>query len=344
MAQKSVSREWMLRSIRGASVTDIHKIVQRESFRNEEAFDLLADRCKELYQQSPRTGLEASLLLYEFSLSLSIDAQGKALDILGSSYRRNGRYDKAAEVYRRALAMPVSDSIRGGLLQRQAVLDMLSLRFDDALAATNRSIEMLQGPALGCSFVIRSQVHSLMGDYKNSVADAGFGLTQLVEGKTDERWFISAVQSISNALLAGPGGLDDLRAASSLIKNLKRRLRGSGSGRYRSTAWLYLDWIEGQISGRLGSHRQAVRQLEKVRDRFYEAGGDCYLRDALLVSIDLAVVHDAMADSATAVGECDKALEIAEALGLETEVSLLKAYRSSRSFMGLEREARGIKV
>ncbi len=343
MARKSVSREWMLRSIRGASVTDIHKIVERESFRNEEAFELLADRCKELYEQSPQVGLQAALLLYEFSLHLSIDAQGQALDILGSSYRRNGRYDKAQDAYKRALAMPIADEVRGGVLQRKAVLNLMELQFDDALMAINRSFEMLQGSALGCSFIVRSKIYGLKGDYKKSADDAGLGLT-LLDCKKDQRWFISGVQSVAHALLAGTGSTEDLRAAYNLIDTVKRQLRGTGSGRYRSTGWIYLDWIEGQINGRLGSHRQAVRQLEKVRDRFYEVGGDCYLRDALLVSVDLAVVHDAMADSARAASECDAAVELARALGLQSEMSILSAYRARRAFVGLDREVRGIKV
>ena len=343
MAQKPVSQRYMARTIRGATLEELARITRRERFRTAAAFELLAERCKQICDETPRLGLPVARLLVDFSSHFSSDAQGRAACLLGAACRRNRRYGAAWEAYQKALTLPLSDSVKGTVLHSQAVLHLDLLDFPRALEDANAAIELQEGERLGVALVIRSKIYASMGDFKSSSEDAEIALA-LLDAKKDQRSFISAVQSIAVALLARPESSNGLRDAFTLIAAVKRHLRGNGSGRYRSAAWLYLDWVEGQINGRLGSHRQAIRQLEKVRSRLCEIGGDCYLRDALLISVDLAVVYDMMAESGRAVEECNAAFQIARSLGLESEATMLAAYQRRRSLVGLDREIRGIEI
>ena len=54
------------------------------------------------------------------------------------------------------------------------------------------------------------------------------------------------------------------------------------------------------------------------------------------------MTHDMAGDYDLAALECASAIEIADAFNFDTELRILKAYRGESSFMGLDREIRGI--
>lgn len=342
MVQKPVSRKWMKRCIRAASTTeDLRNIIHRPRFRTVEAFDLLEQHCQELCDERPHMSIEVGQLLLEFGRLINAEAEGRASRMLGMAYRRNRRHGEAQAIYNAGLSLPLSDAVRGRLLRCLSTLELYGFNnVEAAMDYANQAIALHEDGDLGIALTIRSKVYAVMGEHSRSAQDAKLALI-LLDPKIEERPFISAIQSIADALLSEPS-VGAMQSALTLIQKVRRNLRGSGGGRYRSIAWAYLDWTEGKINGSMGSHRQALRQLEKVRQRFYENGGDDYLRDALLVTADLATIYDMSGDSGLALSECTEALELAKMLGLNTEVLILSKHLAQRCITGLDRSVRGI--
>ena len=328
-----VGSVWAKRFMTKASLSDLQTACDRENYWTVEVFDLMAERCDELNFLDPIDGLEASQILICFAKrvrDLDLSRQALAYAVLGSAFRVNSLYTQAHAAYETALKMAGSRATRGKVLQRVAVLNWAEGAYRNAFKIIEESIDLLDDHDLGVSFAIRGSLFSVTGKIVRSIEDQGRALLLLKRGSHS---YFCALRNLGDSLVA----TQDLDAISEALKLLRRgREMVQGMTRARRKApTAFLEWVEGRINGKLGSHNQGIKKLTRAKKLFLELGGE-YFRDALLVSVDLAIVHEASGAEEEALGELFAAYEAA------TESSLAESsLAESRTVIKLYLDARG---
>lgn len=341
MSRGPVSLSWATRVIRSSKAEDLQRVLKRSSFRSPEIFDVAMERCEAIINENPRSGLVVASHLVEFSADLGPSCWALGLAVKGSALRHLSRYSEARNTYEMSLRICEEDSVRGKVLQRFGVLEMFEQNYLKAREMFDESIGLLGNRGdKAVSLILRSKVFVLEGKYSESAKDAGCALKGL-DPRKDERYYLSAVLSIGDSVVGGIGSIEGLRDVLRLICTVRKSARGSGAGRYRSVGWIYLDWVEAQINGRLGCHRQAIRQLERVSASLFESGGE-YFRDGLLAAVDLVACIEESGSGKEAKTKCLEVYDLAKKLGFETEALIIQAYLSKDWVGGLEKELRGI--
>lgn len=339
---KIVDPQWARRVIGTASADKIAKLVERSNYQSVDVFWLLVRRCDEISFDKPRDGLMAAQVVCGFASGLGRDQAAMGLAVLGSAYRMAGNLAMSRVAYEDALKLAqnapnLDPVIKGRILQRFSALAVTELRTKEALDLVNESLKLLDdGLEEAVSLVLRSKIFALEAEYEKSLEDACFAL-QWLDPIRNVRAYLSAVQSVADSLLSGGNSSATLIEVSRLIQKAKKKL---GSRKVReSPGWFYLHWIDAQIAGKLGMHREAIRKLLKVREGLFEAGGD-YFRDALLASVDLAVVYEDSGSDELGRKEVAKALELAKIYGFSKEAATLEAYLDKGWLFGIQKDIR----
>lgn len=314
----TVSLAWAKRKFKKGSSAEFMHALNKESYWTPQVFDLMAERCDELIFESPSDGLVAAQALLKFAgrvRNLGQDRQVIALAVLGSACRVNIQYSQARECYLRALALargrkPV---VRGRVLQRFAVLEWSEGNIKEALSSIEESLELLDGHAFGVSLIIRGSIRSDCGDFKKSAEDHGLAL-RLV--KPASREYICALRELSDSLMR----MSDIETLGGAIQVLAAARKGIDEGRsLRRTLVAYIDWVEGNIYARLGSHRIATTKLLKACKRFMAMKGT-YLRDYALAAGDLVRIYEDSDDLDAAVNCAETALQLTASLPESTKL------------------------
>lgn len=309
-----VSKHWADRFLgRGGEEAFQHAFL-KEHYWTAEVFDVMSERCDDLIFLDPQEGLRCAEILVAFGArvrDLDSDRGGFAHAVLGSALRKVGRYEAARKSYRKASELVRSGVLKGRVLQRMAVLEWLAKSPEAGLEIVNRSIEFLSGHDLGTSLVIRGSIHSLLARHESSVEDNGLALTLLHVGS---RSYFCAVRNLGDSLIE----LRDVEAIGAVLKlTSKGREIAMGLNRYkRRTPLAYLNWVDGRLYCKLGSHKRAASLLRKAKKSFFSFTGFDHQREALIVSGDLIVALDSMGEFECSISEFQDLADQAELLGL----------------------------
>lgn len=314
----TVSLEWAKRKFKKGYSKEFQHALNKESYWTPQVFDLMVNRCDEIIFENPSDGLVAAQILLKLAgrvRDIGRGRQAMALAVLGSACRVNIQYGQARECYLKALALARNQDpkVRGGVLQRFAVLEWSEGNLEKALVAIEESLELLDGHAFGVSLIIRGGVRSDRGDFKKSAEDHGLAL-RLV--KPASREYICALRELSDSLMR----MSDIDALGGAIKVLAAARKGINEGRnLRRTLVAYIDWVEGNIYARLGSHRIAITKIRKACKRFMAMKGT-YLRDYALATNDLVRIYEDSGDLEAALDCAEDAIQLTTSLPESTNL------------------------
>lgn len=333
---KAVSSGWARRFIGSGGIDSFRTALDRENYWTIEVFDLMVQRCDDLIFLNPQEGLEGSKILLDLIVRIrGIDDERRALAhaVLGSALRGMSLYSDARSSYEKALSLAQSDVVRGRIFQRCSVLEWAEGDFDLSFSFINDSIDLLSGHDLGTSLTLRGSLHAVTGNLSKSVQDHGNALTLLRSGS---RSYFCAIRNLGDSLCS-LHDLDKIGEVMALLKKC-RSMAMEMSRTRRRCPLAFIDWVEGRVNGKLGSHRRAVALLKKARKCLLSLGGD-YLRDGLLVSVDLAMALDGMGDLNQANDELQNSLSIAITHRLTESANVIRAYsKNSGRFVDLRKK------
>lgn len=318
----SVSEHWVRRFLGNGREKAFRFAASREYYWTAEVFDVMSDRCDDLIFLDPDEGLRCAEILVELAgriRDLDLDRRGFSYAILGSALRKIGRYKDARESYTVAIEMISSKLLRGRVLQRFSVLEWMAGSPKLGLKIINQSMAALTGHDLGTSLVIRGSIHGALSEYTRSVEDHGLALTLLDVGS---RSYFCAVRNLADSLI----NVRDVGAIGAALKLIsKGRSMAMNLNRYKRRAPLaLLNWVEGRLYCKLGSHKRGASLLGKAKKSFLSFKSFDHRRDALIVSGDLIVAFDSMGDFESSASEFEDLAERARAMGLKNLHQRLK--------------------